>query len=423
MVTCRCARAAHGFNSYVEYVGMTANRKDAWRDIAASVADQIADNIRNPRRPNGPTSRSGKYDEPDGRDGSDEGRGSSDRTYRRAFGARPSRGWGQPPTGSEISGEFKRFVSASVRATTESINDRREDRVRRRPVRRLRKRQVRQTVAAGVLGLWTLGGISGVVAGATQNDQAEIIVAGTITVAAGAGVGVFGTRARKTRRRAEALESKLSPISLDVSSYEEREEPPQSLPPTGSVAYQPIRKLRAQRRLLQQLLPDLKEVAPDISSVARESEQSLERHAQRAVLLERTIAETGEDVDTDYFSGIRASLDKIVQRLEDGVAAHERLVAGAASVVAELDGTSPEVTPVSTVREAADGLHALAEGLREVSSPTAKNARPLTGQHDVPVDAATVQSTDVSLPPSYGPPKPSRGSAAKPHGKSAGKEG
>ncbi len=321
---------------------------------------------------------------------------------------RPDRPAGrpQPPSGKEIASEFKDLVSASVKATTESINERRtgrNERIRMRPVRRLRRQRVRQMTAAGILGLATFGFAGGTIAAASDGQAALAIPMGVGVVALGAGTGVAGTRAGKTRRRADALEDKLSPVSIDVPSYEEREEAPQSLPPKGSAAYQPIRKLRAQRRLLQQLLPDLREIAPDISAVARESEQSLERQAQRAVLLERTLAESGaiDDTELDESGGIRASLDKIVQRLEEGVSAHERLVAGAASVVAELDSSTPEITPAGKARDAADGLHGLAEGLREVSNPSVSRAPSRSG-------LAAGPRADASLPPSYGPPKASR---------------
>ncbi len=408
---------------------MTPNRKDSWRDLAASIADQISENIRNPRHPDddGPRSRHADY-------------------WRGYGGPRRSRGWTtrgpdrhgpqhrdradspeempdpapvrpQPPSGKEIANEFKDLVSASVKATTQSINERRtgrNERIRMRPVRRLRRQRIRQATAAGVLGLATFGMAGGAITAVSDGQAALAIPMSVGAVALGAGVAVTGTRSGKTRRRAEALEEKLSPVSIDVPSYEEREEAPQSLPPKESAAYQPIRKLRAQRRLLQQLLPDLREVAPDISAVARGSEQSLERHAQRAVLLERTLAESRaiDDVELEEAGGIRASLDKIIRRLEDGVNAHERLVAGAASVVAELDSSMPEITPAAQARDAADGLHALAEGLREVSNPSA--SRMTTGSR-----AALDPRVDAILPPSYGPPKESR---PKPKRKATGRE-
>lgn len=397
---------------------MTANRKDSWRDLAASLADQISENIRNPRHPDDDASRPRQSDNWHGYGGARRARGWTARgPYR--YGPRDQRrdesqeplsdrppGRPQPPSGKEIASEFKDLVSASVKATTQSINERRtgrNERIRMRPVRRLRRQRVRQMTAAGILGLGTVGLAGGTIAAVNDGQAALAIPMGVGAVALGAGTGVAGTRAGKTRRRADTLEEKLSPVSIDVPSYEEREEAPQSLPPKGSAAYQPIRSLRAQRRLLQQLLPDLREIAPDISAVARESEQSLERHAQRAVLLERTLAESGaiEDPELDEAGGIRASLDKIVRRLADGVSAHERLVAGAASVVAELDSTALESTPAAKAREAADGLHALAEGLREVSNPSTLRAPPR------PAPAVETRA-DTSLPPSYGPPKASR---------------
>lgn len=394
---------------------MTADRKDTWRDLAASIADQISENIRNPRRAPSPGDDDPRESGDSGRTGYSRGFGYRDGHRYGASGhvggrPRPARGWqpGRPPhrpVGGEMAAEFKDLVSASVKATTQSINERRagrDERIRMRPVRRLRRRRARQIAAAGVLGLATFGAVGGAINAAGHDDAAAEIALGVVAAGLGTGSVVAGTRAAKTRRRADALEEKLSASSIDVPTYTQREETPESLPPKTSAAYQPIRRLRAQRRLLQQLLPDLKDVAPDISTVARDSEQSLERHAQRAVLLERTLAESGAIADeTDDVGGIRYSLDKVVRRLEDGVAAHERLVAGAASVVAELDGATPGATAAAKAQDAADGLHALADGLREVSHPTG------TPRGDRSSTAAADRA-DASLPPSYGPPRESR---------------
>ncbi|PRZ43615.1 hypothetical protein CLV47_102306 [Antricoccus suffuscus] len=415
---------------------MTANRKDSWRDLAASIADQISENIRNPRHPDEDGRRYRHDDYWRGHGGPRRTRGWATRgpyrygpqdpvqdDARQPSSDRPS-GKPQPPGGKEIASDFKNLLSASVKATTESINERRtgrNERIRMRPVRRLRHQRVRQIAASGLFGLCTIGFAGGAAAAVNDGQAALAIPMGVGAVALGTGAGLTGTRARKTGKRADALEEKLSPVSIDVPSYEEREEAPQSLPPKNSAAYQPIRKLRAQRRLLQQLLPDLREIAPDISAIARESEQSLERQARRAVLLERTLAESGatDGTELDESGGIRASLDKIVQRLEDGVSAHERLVAGAASVVAELDSSAPEITPAAKARDAADGLHALAEGLREVSNPSANHAQ-LDSRPARPDSRATVDpGADASLPPSYGPPKASR---QKPKRKPTGQE-
>lgn len=362
-----------------------AENKDFWRDFAAQAVEQVAREIRS-------GSRRRSWPPPDPKKRVSDG----------------SSGTPRPP-----SGDFRRFihtgvnftagVSESVRAAKDVREDRQRNRLRRdqeRPLRKLRRRKIRQVVGTAACGFAAFGttvGLAAVVSGGDGHLVAPIVALGGVDAAALSGAVVLGRRSRKTGAKLDQFEQQFSASSIGLPRLADDPITTEPLPPTDSAAYPLIRRLRVQQRLLQQLLPDIEQVATDVGQTAATSVRALEKLGGRIVLVESTIAEselTAAELAGD-FGGMQTSLDRLIDRLTDGVAAHERLVAGAASVVGELETLPAGNAATTSVREAADGLHALALGLNEVSNVGE------TGQSKPVVDPA------VSLPPTYGAPRAS----------------
>ena len=395
-------------------------RNSPWRDLADTVAAQVNDALRQAREnKRGPSSggpppprRARPEDDRPSRDRPTspylswdderaeypEERSAADRDHGRSS-ERPE----YIPTritSSDLSAQLRGLLSETVGTATESMRQRREEKKRLEPLRRARGRAVRAKVAAGAFGVGTLVFGAAGIGTAIDGDAGAAAVGGVLTVATGVGTVRSGSRARKYTKIVDSYETQLAGPT-DVSGALGSRTPPapatiRELPPRSSAAYEPMRRLVAQEQVLTQMLPEILPVAPDIGGIADESEKSLEQLAGRIVLLENAVAAASDEADED-FDGLRTSLGRMVDRLGDGVSAHERLIGNAASVLAEMSGPTPGPTPVSGLRDAADGLQALATGMREVSRPT----QHLTDQPRR--DASAVD--DV---PDYGPVRPTR---------------
>ncbi|MEO6955121.1 MAG: hypothetical protein ABI137_00125, partial [Antricoccus sp.] len=300
--------------------------------------------------------------------------------------------------------DFTAGVTESMRAATQKRERRqseREQHLRERPLRRLRRRRIRQVVATTACGFVAFGttiGLAAVVTSGTGSEVAPIVALGGVDAVALTGGVVFARRSRNTGKKIDQFEQHISSTSIAMPRSADDPITAERLPPTDSAAYPLIRRLRVQQRLLQQLLPDIERVATNVGQTAATSVRALEKLGQRIVLVESTIAEselTADELAGD-FGGMQTSLDRLIGRLSDGVAAHERLVAGAASVVGELETLPAGNTATTSVREAADGLHALALGLNEVSN---------VGE---PASSTSIAKPAVSLPKNYGAPRNSQ---------------
>lgn len=366
-----------------------AENKDFWRDFAAQAVEQVAHEIRSGKRRRSwpapdPAQRANRPDRPVP-------------TNRSRPPASDFRGF------IHTGVDFTAGVTESMRAATQKREQRQNDRAqhqRERPLRRLRRRRIRQVLATTACGFAAFGttiGLAAVASGGTGNQVPSIVALGGVDAVALTGATVFARRSRKTGAKLDQFEQHISATSIGIPRLADDPITNEALPPNDSAAYPLIRRLRVQQRLLQQLLPDIEQVAADVSQTATKSVQSLEKLGRRIVLVEGTIAEselTTEELAGD-FGGMQTSLDRLLDRLTDGVAAHERLVAGAASVVGELDDLPAGSAATTSVREAADGLHALALGLNEVSN---------VGE---PASSPPAANPAVSLPRNYGPPRAS----------------
>lgn len=374
---------------------MSSRRRNSpWRDLADTIAGQVNDALTQardskrgpasgwssaPRRP--PPADRPARDEPTSPYLSWDDERAEYPQERPTAGSRDVRS-SRPPeyvptriTSSDLSTQLRGLLSETVGTATESMRQRRADKKRLEPLRRARGRAVRAKVAAGAFGVATLVFGAAGIGTAIDGDAGAAAVGGVLTVAGGVGTVRSGSRARKYTKIVDSYETQLAgPTDVSGALGRRRSAAPapttvRALPPRSSAAYEPIRRLAAQEQVLTQMLPEILPVAPDIGAIADESERSLEQLAGRIVLLENAVAAASEEADED-FDGLRTSLRRMVDRLSDGVSAHERLIANAASVLAEMSGPTPGPTPVSGLRDAADGLQALAIGMREVSRPT-----------------------------------------------------
>ena len=176
---------------------------------------------------------------------------------------------------------------------------------------------------------------------ALVSGAASVPLDGTMQAATG-GVAVY---AALFAVRSFSILREPGPVPVPV--------PPQALPvppPRGSVAFPYVARLERVRDELRRLLPLVapagRPAAEEAWEAAAEADAALRWQAARLAAVE-----PHRPVDHDLLSG-----------LEDGVQCQERLLAAVADLVAA------SADPVATWRlqEAADALHGLAQGLREV---------------------------------------------------------
>ncbi|TAL21037.1 MAG: hypothetical protein EPN99_08345 [Frankiales bacterium] len=121
-------------------------------------------------------------------------------------------------------------------------------------------------------------------------------------------------------------------------------------PPAGSIAFPYVRRLEAVRDELRRLLPLVapagRDAAEEAWQAAAEADTALRWQAARMAAVEPHRA-----VDAD-----------LLLSLEEGVRCSERLVLAVADLVA----ASADPLATRRLQDAADALHGLAQGLREV---------------------------------------------------------
>ena len=121
-------------------------------------------------------------------------------------------------------------------------------------------------------------------------------------------------------------------------------------PPFTSVAFPYVRRLEAVRDELRRLLPLVappgRDAAEEAWQAAAEADTALRWQAARMAAVEPH----------------RAVDEHLLRSLEDGVGCSERLVVAVADLVA----ASADPLATRRLQDAADALHGLAQGLREV---------------------------------------------------------
>ncbi|GAB3299153.1 hypothetical protein EK0264_17640 [Epidermidibacterium keratini] len=360
-----------------------------WRDIAATVISELSDSLRKARtqiEQQRPPYDATPEDESLQADGQPQ--------WRTQNPARP--GSNLQGMGADLGRDFKDLVSSGMRATSEKLStyqtqknaqaERVNDRAARVPIRRAKVRAGARYAGAVVLGMGALTSGSAAAYYAVggpivvQNDDGDpvsdavqeapraiAIAPGALALGMGAGAIGLTVSGRRYARRARELESALDASSISTARFTGPSPSAASapLPPKSSAAYEPMRRLIGQRQALAELLPEVREVAPDLAPLAAESEQALFGVAERITLLERA-RDAGGGAGGE--AGISAPMQRLVGQLEEGVQSHQKLVDAAATVLAELSTTHVPGQQPADLGEAADRLDALAAGLRQVRS-------------------------------------------------------
>lgn len=349
-----------------------------WRDIAAVVVQQVADRVR---------------------ESQDAARSSMDPSLPRPPAAKPAvtRPLAPPPLSTGTLGrDLKDLVVSGIRATSDTINEYQTEKERRRieaPMRRAQSRAA--TAKAGALGMGAVAVVmlAGGAGGIVMEDPALAVPPIVMSVGAGAGAVVLNRRGKELQAEADAQARRLGAASASAISIHGASAYTLPLPSQSSMAYEPTRRLVAQKAALAELLPDVEGIAPELRPLAEESEKTLSAYAERIVKLERAQAAAAGSTALD------APLARAVAQYEEGVGAHQKLVEAAATVMAEL--VTPHVPDPAhdSITEAADRLQGLAEGLRQV-------------RHDIPVEPALpIDRPDPAgstAAPKPGAPRPAR---------------
>lgn len=346
--------------------GGPRERGALWRDLAAVVVQEISDRVRA---------------------GQDPARARMDPSIPHEQPAGPAAQPSHAARAGSVGGELRNLVTQGLRATSASISDYSAARERRRveaPMRRAQTSATSAKLAAAGLGFLSVSALAGG-AGALATDQPEA-AAPALVVTAGAGAGAFSLVRRGRARQAEAdeLAKRLGATSASAVAIHGPSAYSIPLPPQSSLAYEPTRRLVAQKRALAELLPDVEEIAPELGPLAEESEHTLATYAERIVKLERAKAASGGS------SALDEPLSRAVAQYADGIEAHQKLVEAAATVMAEL--VTPHVPSAAhdSINDAADRLQGLAEGLRAV-----RHDIPLSGAHTPVEPAARVPESPV----------------------------
>lgn len=359
---------------------MTAGRPGGgsklWRDLAASVVQDVADRVR----------ASASTAEAQVRERMDPSVPHREHPPPAPSPTTP------PPRPPALGRELKHLVAQGLRATNDSITDYQSERERRRVEAPMRRAQGRATASKagaagmGVLAVTLLAGGAGSIA----MDMPEYAVPPLVmTAGAGAGAVALNRRGRRFQDEADRYAQRLGAASASAISIHGASAYTIPLPSTSSLAYDPTRRLVAQKAALAELLPDVAEIAPELGPLAEESERTLSAYADRVVKLERAQQAASGSASLD------APLARAVEQYEDGVDAHQKLVEAAATVMAEL--TTPHVpdTASASISHAADRLHGLAQGLREV-------------RNDITVDLPPPQASTSSDLPIRNEPRPAQ---------------
>lgn len=212
----------------------------------------------------------------------------------------------------------------------------------RDPAAKLRRRRKRARWGLAIRAAFTIA--LGVVTWNVLADGDYVLGSGVGAVAA---AGVFATAG--AARRVWHLERLPTPTR------------PPRLPATRSVAREPMERLSAREQSLSKLLGLLGDSAGDTQVEADAAGAALRAHAERLVAVETALADHGHP---------SAELDETVRRLagrlEEGVAAYERLVSATAEAVAAMGDGTPDPLAMQRLGDATDRLSGLAAGLREI---------------------------------------------------------
>lgn len=335
---------------------MTSGRSgkdNLWRDLAATVVQQVADRVR---------------------DANETARSYRDAQRRAADGQ-----VGDPPDSAGVSlggsmaalgGELKKLVSEGVRATAgqaggirQSLDRAVAERERKRleaPMRKAQGLSRANKAGAITMGVFALGALGATASLAVDNDAPAAIPTGVATVGLGAGAAVLNRRGNHYQQVADSEARRLGAASAAAVSLRGASAYSVPLPPQSSLAYDPTRRLMAQKKALAELLPEIEQLAPELAPLARESESTLAAYADRIIKLERAQAAANGAPSLD------AALARAVAQYEEGVDAHQKLVEAAATVMAELSSGGIGEPTHRSMDAAADRLQGLAEGLRQV---------------------------------------------------------
>ena len=134
----------------------------------------------------------------------------------------------------------------------------------------------------------------------------------------------------------------------------------QPLPPTGSAAREPMRRLAECESSLSELLGSMPADSTTPQSTADDAAATLRNLSDRIRAIERA----RDNSPRTARAALESDLSPLVTQLEDGVAAYAELVAAAGRAVA---ASSPG-TDTESLTEATDRLAGLAEALRDLRS-------------------------------------------------------
>lgn len=206
--------------------------------------------------------------------------------------------------------------------------------------------------------LFAVTGYAGLLTGAEGVQGAFGGLLGMITFGA---LGVRSGRKLRTLRRTE--------IPASAS--------PPRLPPTGSRAREPMRRLAQSEASLTELLDQLAQPAGSgssgvaeisvehVRSTADEASAALRDLAARIQAIERA----GDNISAEERRALDSAVHSLGEQLDDGLAGYGTLVAAAGRAVA---ASSTGVEPAKeTLTDATDHLAGLAAALRELSEPGA----------------------------------------------------
>ncbi|WP_106848069.1 hypothetical protein [Blastococcus sp. Marseille-P5729] len=358
---------------------MTTGRPDGgsklWRDLAASVVQDVADRVR-----------------ASAADAEAHARARMDPSVPHRVSASPPTAPTAPGKPPALGRELKHLVAQGLRATNDSISEYQSERERRKveaPMRRAQSRATAAKVGAAGMGVLAVSLLAGG-AGSIAMEMPEYAVPPLVmTVGAGAGTVALSRRGRRYQDEADRYAQRLGAASASAISIHGASAYTIPMPSPSSLAYDPTRRLVAQKAALAELLTDVSEIAPELGPLAEESERTLSAYADRIVKLERAQQAASGSTSLD------APLARAVEQYEDGVDAHKKLVEAAATVMAELSTPHIPDTASVSISDAADRLQGLAQGLREVRS-------------DITIDDPLPPSPSRTTEPVAEQPRPAR---------------
>jgi hypothetical protein len=205
---------------------------------------------------------------------------------------------------------------------------------------------------AGALAWWTsvIGNVSGI-------EFREIVV--------GVATGIAGLSALEAGSSwIKALSTPLPPPGPDWQDLAAG--PAEELPPAESAARAPMERLAGRERALRELLallgPATGGASREVAAAAATAGDTLREYGARL----RAVEIAREGMDADIAASLDPAVDTLRQRLNEGVARYDRLVAAAADAVAADTAGGPDGAAMRRLSDAADALTGLARGLREI---------------------------------------------------------